>query len=141
MNKKISFPAKNPNYRTYDHLNLNLPRHHIGAFIRRAKAMKSTIKTISLLTVFYLCVSSWSEMFAADKPNIIFLMADDQNFDSIGCYGNPEVITPNMDKLGRDGVIFDRHYNTTSVCMASRANVMTGMYEYKAAANFSHGDM
>ena len=141
MNKKISFPAKNPNYRTYDQLNLNLPRHHIGTLIRRAKAMKSTIKTISLLTVFYLCVSSWSEMFAADKPNIIFLMADDQNFDSIGCYGNPEVITPNMDKLGRDGVIFDRHYNTTSVCMASRANVMTGMYEYKAAANFSHGDM
>ncbi|MDF7823866.1 sulfatase [Pontiellaceae bacterium B12227] len=75
------------------------------------------------------------------RPNIIYLMADDQNFGSIGIYGNSEVITPNMDKLGHDGVIFDRHYNTTSVCMASRANVMTGMYEYKAAANFSHGDM
>lgn len=75
------------------------------------------------------------------RPNIIYLMADDQNFGSVGCYGNSEVITPNMDKLGRDGVIFDRHYNTTSICMASRANVMTGMYEYKTGCNFDHGNM
>jgi arylsulfatase A-like enzyme len=78
---------------------------------------------------------------ALNKPNIIYLMADDQNLGSVGCYGNPDVSTPNMDKLGADGVIFDRHYNTTSICMASRATVMTGMYEYKTATNFSHGDM
>ena len=77
----------------------------------------------------------------AKRPNIIYLMADDQNVGSVGCYGNPEVQTPNMDQLGRDGVIFDRHYNTTSICMASRANVFTGMYEYKTGTNFEHGDM
>jgi arylsulfatase A-like enzyme len=38
-------------------------------------------------------------------------------------------------------MIFDRHYNTTAICMASRANVFTGMYEYKTGCNFSHGDM
>lgn len=76
-----------------------------------------------------------------NRPNIIYLMADDQNTLSVGCYGNSEVSTPNMDKLGNDGVIFDRHYNTTSICMASRASVMTGMYEYKTGTNFSHGDM
>ena len=75
------------------------------------------------------------------RPNIIYLMADDQNVGSVGCYGNPEVVTPNMDKLGNDGVIFDRHYNTTAICMASRATVFTGMYEYKTGTNFSHGDM
>ena len=74
-------------------------------------------------------------------PNIIYLMADDQNVGSVGCYGNPEVVTPNMDKLGTDGVIFGRHYNTTAICMASRATVFTGMYEYKTGTNFSHGDM
>lgn len=78
---------------------------------------------------------------AQDRPNIIYLMADDQNFGSVGIYGNSEVLTPNMDKLGTDGVVFDRHYNTTSICMASRANVMTGMYEYKTGTNFGHGDM
>lgn len=68
-------------------------------------------------------------------------MADDQNFSSIGIYGNPEVQTPHMDKLGQDGLIFDKHYNTTAICMASRASVFTGMYEYKTGTNFSHGDM
>jgi len=75
------------------------------------------------------------------RPNIIYLMADDQNVGSVGCYGNPEVVTPNMDKLRSDGVIFGNHYNTTAICMASRATVFTGMYEYKTGTNFSHGDM
>jgi len=64
-------------------------------------------------------------VIAETKPNIIFL----------------EVQTPNMDKLGADGIIFDKHYNTTSICTASRANVMTGMYEYKTGTNFEHGNM
>ena len=46
-----------------------------------------------------------------------------------------------MDLLGKKGVIFDRHYNTTAICMASRANVMTGLYEYKTGCNFSHGPL
>ncbi len=97
----------------------------------------------TLLThrVLLMTLISASLSFAETRPNIIYLMADDQNFGSVGCYGNPEVQTPNMDKLGRDGIIFDRHYNTTSICMASRANVMTGMYEYKTGTNFEHGDM
>lgn len=75
------------------------------------------------------------------RPNIIFLMADDQNTWSMGCYGNPEVQTPNLDKLSDDGVTFDRHYDSTAICMASRATVMTGMYEYKTGCNFDHGEM
>ncbi|MGE9269818.1 MAG: sulfatase family protein [Verrucomicrobiales bacterium] len=75
------------------------------------------------------------------RPNIIYLMADDQNFRSVGIYGNPEVKTPQMDRLGEEGVVFDRHYNTTSICMASRASVFTGMYEYKTGTNFGHGHM
>jgi len=75
------------------------------------------------------------------KPNIIYLMADDQCTYSVGCYGNKDVKTPQMDKLGHDGVIFDNHYDTTAICMASRANVLTGMYEYKTGTNFNHGNM
>ena len=94
-----------------------------------------------LMTVLCLALLGGAVLHAAPKPNIIYLMADDQNYGSVGCYGNDEVITPNMDKLGADGMIFDRHYNTTSICMASRGNVMTGMYEYKSGTNFDHGDM
>jgi arylsulfatase A-like enzyme len=82
-----------------------------------------------------------SNALTGKRPNIIFLLADDQCTYSVGCYGNKDVKTPQMDRLGRDGVIFDNHYDTSSICMASRANVMTGMYEYKTGCNFSHGDM
>ena len=59
----------------------------------------------------------------------------------MGCYGNAQAKTPNLDKLGADGVIFDAAYDTTAICMASRAQVMTGMYEYKTGCNFSHGPL
>jgi arylsulfatase A-like enzyme len=77
----------------------------------------------------------------AEPPNIIFLFTDDQTVGAMGCYGNKDIITPNMDKLAADGMRFVNHYNTTSICMASRASVMTGLYEYRHGCNFSHGDM
>jgi arylsulfatase A-like enzyme len=75
------------------------------------------------------------------KPNIIFFFTDDQAYDTIRAFGNPDAKTPNIDKLANNGVVFSRHYNTTSICMASRASVMSGMYEYKNGTNFSHGPM
>lgn len=98
----------------------------------------------AIFSFFVLPLTLLEITFAGEKkkqPNIIFLFADDQNLGSVGIYGNPEVKTPNMDQLGRDGLIFDRHYNTTAICMASRANVMTGLYEYRTGTNFNHGDM
>ncbi|MDQ8197903.1 sulfatase [Pelagicoccus enzymogenes] len=76
-----------------------------------------------------------------ELPNIVFLMSDDQSTYTLGCYGNPDVQTPNIDRLAEEGLAFDKHYVTTAICMASRATVMTGMYEYKHGTNFSHGEM
>ena len=79
---------------------------------------------------------------AADaRPNMVFLLADDQCTYSMGCYGTPGVQTPNLDQLAREGMVFDNHYDTTAICMASRANVMTGMFEYKTGCNFEHGPL
>ncbi len=78
---------------------------------------------------------------ADERPNIVFLMTDDQSTYSMGCYGNDDVQTPNLDRLAKAGIVFDRHYATTAICMASRATVMTGMYEYKTGCNFMHGHM
>ena len=78
---------------------------------------------------------------AAERPNIVFLFSDDQTARAVGCYGNPDVITPHLDKLARDGVRFSNHYNTTSICMASRCSVLTGLYEYRHGCNFEHGDL
>ncbi|TWT81411.1 Arylsulfatase [Planctomycetes bacterium CA13] len=97
------------------------------------------LKTIS---VCVLLATSFSVVKAADnRPNLVFLMADDQCTYSMGCYGNEDVQTPNLDRLAADGLVFDRHYATTAICMASRATVMTGMFEFKTGCNFEHGDM
>lgn len=65
---------------------------------------------------------------AADRPNIIYLMTDDQRADSLGCMGNSIIQTPNIDRMGRQGVIFDNAFVTTAICMTSRACVLTGQY-------------
>jgi len=78
---------------------------------------------------------------ASERPNLIFLLTDDQSTYSLGCYGNSDVQTPHLDRLAEDGVIFDRHYATTAICMASRANCFTGLLEYRNGTNFDHGDM
>ncbi|MDZ8117070.1 sulfatase family protein [Pontiella agarivorans] len=83
-----------------------------------------------------------ANVFRADeRPNILFFFTDDQAFNTLGIYGNEQVKTPNLDRLGERGVVFDRHYNTTAICMASRACVMSGLYEYKTGCNFTHGPM
>lgn len=76
-----------------------------------------------------------------DRPNIVFLLADDQCTYSMGCYGAPEALTPNLDRLADAGLVFDNHYDTTAICMASRASILTGMYEYKTGCNFEHGPL
>jgi arylsulfatase A-like enzyme len=75
------------------------------------------------------------------KPNIIFLLADDLAASAVGYSGNKEVVTPHIDKLAQEGVRFMNHYNTTSICMASRCSIMTGIYEYRHGCNFEHGDL
>jgi arylsulfatase A-like enzyme len=99
---------------------------------------RKTMKLILTLVAALLL----APLHAADsRPNIVFLFTDDQTIGAMGCYGNKEIITPHMDKLAADGVRFQNHYNTTSICMASRASVMTGLYEYRHGCNFSHGDL
>ncbi|MFT5123536.1 MAG: arylsulfatase A-like enzyme [Candidatus Omnitrophota bacterium] len=80
-------------------------------------------------------------LVAADRPNFVFLLTDDQATITMGCYGNPDALTPHLDQLASEGMIFDRHYDTTAICMASRANILTGMFEYKTGTNFEHGAM
>tara|TARA_R110002096_G_scaffold24760_20_gene78019 strand:+ start:51 stop:1532 length:1482 start_codon:yes stop_codon:yes gene_type:complete len=98
--------------------------------------MIPSIARIAILAL--LCQCAFAE---TEPPNIVFLLADDQNFDSLGCYGNEDVQTPNIDALAALGMAFDNHYDTTAICMASRANILTGMYEYKTGCNFNYGDL
>ena len=63
------------------------------------------------------------------KPNIIFLLTDDQRWDALGCSGNSIIKTPNMDSLANNGIRFKNAFVTTPICAASRASLFTGLYE------------
>ena len=62
------------------------------------------------------------------RPNIVFLLTDDQCATALGCYGNPIIQTPHIDALAENGVAFDRAFVTTAICMTSRASILTGQY-------------
>lgn len=66
---------------------------------------------------------------AAENPNIIFFLTDDQRNDTLGCAGHPIVKTPNIDQLAGQGTRFVNAFVTTSICAASRATFLTGLYE------------
>ena len=63
------------------------------------------------------------------KPNILFILTDDQRFDALGCGGHPIVKTPNLDRIAACGVRFRNAFVTTPICAASRASILTGTYE------------
>jgi arylsulfatase A-like enzyme len=62
-------------------------------------------------------------------PNLLFVMADDQRWNTLGCMGNPIIQTPTVDRLARNGTVFENAFVTTSICCVSRASVFTGLYE------------
>ncbi len=60
------------------------------------------------------------------QPNVLFILSDDQRFDTIGALGNPHVVTPNLDDLAYRGVAFSRNFCTTPICTPARAEILTG---------------
>jgi len=74
------------------------------------------------------CSNNLKKNKTARRPNIIFLLTDDQRWDTMGCMGNQIIQTPNMDRIAGDGALFENAYVTTSICCASRASIFTGQY-------------
>lgn len=70
---------------------------------------------------------------AASRPNVILIMTDDQGFGDFSGNGNPHIQTPNMDRLSKDGVTLTSFY-VSPVCTPTRANLMTGRYNYRTCA-------
>ncbi len=63
-------------------------------------------------------------------PNILYLMTDDQRWDGLSIMGNPVVETPHMDRLAREGALFERMFVTNALCAPSRASFLTGVYSH-----------
>lgn len=65
---------------------------------------------------------------AAERPNIVFILADDLGYGELGCYGQTKIRTPNVDRLAGEGLRFTRHYSGSPVCAPSRCVLMTGRH-------------
>jgi len=72
------------------------------------------------------------------RPNIVFIIADDMAWDDCGAYGNKAVRTPNLDRLAREGMRFDRAFLTASSCSPSRSSMITGRYPHSTDAEQLH---
>ncbi len=79
--------------------------------------------------IFFSLVMLFSAMLrATDRPNFIFIYADDLGWGDLGCYGHPILKTPNLDKMATEGVLLTNFYVANPVCSPSRTAVMTGQY-------------
>ena len=65
--------------------------------------------------------------FGQDKPNIIFIFADDLGYGDVGIYGQKKIPTPNIDRMAREGMMFTSFYAGSTVCSPSRASLLTGL--------------
>jgi len=67
----------------------------------------------------------------AGRPNIVFILTDDQRYDAMSCAGHPWLKTPHMDRLAGEGVLFKNAFVTTSLCSPSRGSFLTGCYAHR----------
>lgn len=74
-----------------------------------------------------------------DRPNIIFIMADDLGYADVGCYGQREIQTPHIDRLAAEGTRFSQCYAGAAVCAPSRCVLLTGLHSGHATVRGNHG--
>jgi len=100
------------------------------------------IRSLILTTVFIVltvAVSAHASLAAeaGRRPNIVLLFADDLGYGELGCQGNAEIPTPNIDSIAADGIRFTSGYVTAPFCSASRAGLLTGRYQTRFGYEFN----
>jgi len=125
-------------------IGIKIPRK-INKFMINSKnntIQQSNNFILSLILAIVCFESAFSQLKNnSEKPNIIFILTDDQRFDAIGYAGNKYVETPEMDKLATEGTYFKKAIVTTPICAASRASIITGLHERSHNFNFQTGNI
>ncbi len=87
--------------------------------------------TSKLVTASLFALSATANAIASEQPNIIFILSDDGGYADWGFQGSTQFKTPNLDKMAKQGMIFDQIYTTDAVSGPSRAGLMTGRYQQR----------
>jgi len=94
------------------------------------------------IRIFYLAIGLLLSNFlycqSNPQPNIIIIIADDAAWNDSGAYGNTSIKTPNINKLAKEGLVFDNAFLTTSSCSPSRCSILTGRYPRSTGAPELH---
>jgi len=90
------------------------------------------------ITMYLVMAISVNAQDSNERPNIVFIIADDVSWNDIGCYGNDFVKTPNLDNLAAQGIKFTNAYLTASSCSPSRNSIITGRYPHNTGAPELH---
>lgn len=86
-----------------------------------------------------LAVFAFQTAVAAEKPNIVFVLADDFGYADLSCLGTTDIRTPHLDRLAREGVRFTDFYSNAPVCTPTRCAFMTGRYQQRAGLEWAMG--
>ena len=89
---------------------------------------KCFLLVLTLLSGFNAVVPEQSVAQDFERPNLIFILVDDQGYYDLGCYGATEVATPNVDAMAKEGLRFTDYYAAAPICSPSRAGILTGCY-------------
>lgn len=88
--------------------------------------MKRFLRILTTLLALQAALSATGVPDSPAKPNLVFILADDLGWGDVGCYGQQEIQTPNIDRLASEGLKFTHFYSGASVCAPSRCVLMTG---------------
>lgn len=87
------------------------------------------MKSSHLLTVFFTFLLGLAlSAEKVEKPNIIYILADDLGYGDLGCYGQKVIQTPRLDEMAANGLKFTQHYSGSTVCGPSRSCLLTGLH-------------
>ena len=103
--------------------------------------MKHVFFSLLCLTLFVSHIdAAEDDPVPKSPPNFILMMADDMSYTDIGCYGSPNVKTPNIDSLASQGMKFDHCYNAIAMCVPTRNMLYTGLFPMRTGSYRNHTD-
>lgn len=83
---------------------------------------------VAVLFVLFGALAACTAAEEPQRPNIVFILADDLGYGDLGCYGQTNFATPNLDRMAAEGMRFTQHYAGSTVCAPSRACLLTGLH-------------
>jgi arylsulfatase A-like enzyme len=85
----------------------------------------AALAAVAMLGAVNLCAANSTP---PNCPNLLFILTDDQRWNTLRCMGDTNIVTPHIDRLAQQGVLFQNHFVTTSICCCSRASIFSGQY-------------